>query len=174
MGDVAGKELHAGVLIAFIVGAIRTAAQFYPDPLAVLVTLNERLCNLKNAQATCMALRIARDGGVTLVDAGHPPPYLNGEEVAIEGALPLGITPDAEFPISYFQLAHGDTLILVSDGVAKAHGKRGGLFGFERIQELLKRRSSAEELATAAQEFGQCDDISVLSVTRRAARKTAP
>ena len=45
-----------------------------------------------DARATCLALRIARDGTVTLTNAGHLPPYLNGEPVEIEGSLPLGFS----------------------------------------------------------------------------------
>jgi len=44
-----------------------------------------------DAQATCLALRIDADGEATLTNAGHLPPYLNGEPLAMEGALPLGM-----------------------------------------------------------------------------------
>ena len=77
-GDVAGKGLQAGMLVALLVGAIRTSAQFDPDPLVVLKVLNQRLCGRSHAAATCLALRIAADGGATLANAGHLPPYLNG------------------------------------------------------------------------------------------------
>jgi hypothetical protein len=42
----------------------------------------------------------------------------------------------------------------------------GELFGFERITELLERRASSAEIAIAAQQFGQEDDILVLQVRR--------
>ena len=65
-----------------------------------------------------------------------------------------------------FQLAPGDRLLLMSDGVAEAQDAKGHLFGFERIEELLRKPVTAAEVAAAAQNFGQEDDISVLSVTR--------
>ena len=40
------------------------------------------------------------------------------------------------------------------------------LFGFERVHELLHAATTAAELASAAQSFGQEDDISVISITR--------
>jgi hypothetical protein len=46
--------------------------------------------------------------------------------------------------------------------------EQGRLFGFERLQELLQNRLTAAEVATAAQSFGQKDDISVIAVTRTA------
>jgi hypothetical protein len=165
-GDVAGKGLQAGMLVAMLVGAIRTAAETSVEPEFVLAALNRRLLGRGSANATCLALRIEPDGGVTLANAGGLPPYLNGVEVPMEGALPLGTIPEAEFPVSHFQLGKGDTLTLISDGIIEAQDKKGHLFGFERVNELLRTRLSAAALATAAQLFGQEDDISVVSVTR--------
>ena len=90
-GDVTGKGLKAGMLVALLVGAIRTAARFSDDPVVVLGELNQRLMGRGDAQATCLALRIEADGAVTLANAGHMPPYLNGEPLPMEGALPLGM-----------------------------------------------------------------------------------
>jgi hypothetical protein len=172
-GDVTGKGLQAGMLVALIVGAIRTTAQYEPDALAILRSLNQRLWGRGHAHATCLALRIAADGAATLANAGHLPPYLNGKELPMEGAVPLGMAPDAAFTVMTFQLEPGDRLMLLSDGVAEAQDEDGQLFGFERIHALVKGSISATEVATAAQNFGQQDDISVLCVTRSSALKTA-
>lgn len=43
-GDVTGKGLRAGMLVALLVGATRSEAQYDPNPLSVLNTLNLRLC----------------------------------------------------------------------------------------------------------------------------------
>jgi serine phosphatase RsbU (regulator of sigma subunit) len=173
VGDVTGKGLQAGMLVALIVGAIRTAAQFDPDPLVVLHALNQRLLGRGHAHATCLALRIASDGAIMLANAGHLPPYLNGNELPMEGALPLGTVENAEFSVMHFHLAEGDTLMLMSDGVAEAQDEQGHLFGFDRIHILLQQPITAAELATAAQNFGQEDDISVLAVKRTGNLKAA-
>ncbi|MGD0891001.1 MAG: SpoIIE family protein phosphatase [Terracidiphilus sp.] len=168
-GDVAGKGLQAGMLVALLVGAIRTAAGFNPDPRFVLAQLNERLLGRNNAQATCLALRICADGSATLANAGHMPPYLNGESMPMDGALPLGMMPQTEFSVMRFRLKDSDKLVLLSDGVVEAMDENGQLFGFERVHELLHSTLSATAVADAAQDFGQEDDISVISVTRTAA-----
>jgi Stage II sporulation protein E (SpoIIE) len=165
-GDVAGKGLKAGMLVALLVGAIRTAAQYVPDPAAVLSALNLLLIGRSDAQATCLALRISKDGAVTLANAGHIAPYLNGEALPMEGALPLGIIEGAESSAMHFRLNDGDRLMLMSDGVVEATDKDGQLFGFERVHQLLRTAKSAAEVASAAQTFGQEDDISVISITR--------
>jgi hypothetical protein len=173
-GDVAGKGLKAGMLVALLVGAIRTAAQYDPDPLAVLNTLNLRLVGRTDAQATCLALRIAKDGVATLANAGHLPPYLNGEPLPVAGALPLGITETAEFSVMHFQLSQNDRLMMVSDGIAEATDAGGHLFGFDRVAELLRSPISATNLARAAQNFGQNDDISAISIERSPQTEAVP
>jgi hypothetical protein len=168
VGDVTGKGLQAGMLVALIVGAIRAEAAHSNDPLTALNALNQRLCGRGQAHATGLAMRVAPDGVVTLANAGHLPPYLNGKELPMEGALPLGMTPTAKFSLMHFQLAPGDTLMLMSDGVVEAQDKEGQLFGFERVNKLLQQPITAAEVAAAAQDFGQEDDILVLRITRAA------
>jgi hypothetical protein len=165
-GDVAGKGLKAGMLVALLVGAIRTAVETDTEPGSVLRTLNRRLIGRTDAQATCLALRIAADGAATLANAGHLPPYLNGEPLPMEGALPLGMMESAEFSLMHFQLKPDDKLVLMSDGIAEATDADGHLFGFERVHELLHTATTAAAVANAAQSFGLEDDISVISVTR--------
>ena len=167
-GDVAGKGLQAGMLVALLVGAIRMAAEVSSDPLFILQALNRRLLGRGEAHATCLAMHIAADGAVTLANAGHLPPYLNGKPVEVEGALPLGVIDNAGFTVTHFQLQENDRLLLASDGIVEAMDEQGRLFGFERLQELLQSRLTAAEVATAAQSFGQQDDISVIAVTRTA------
>jgi len=65
----------------------------------------------------------------------------------------------------------GDRLMLLSDGVVEATDANGKLFGFERVNELLRKAKTVTEIASAAQAFGQEDDISVISVTRTAVRE---
>jgi hypothetical protein len=165
-GDVVGKGLKAGMLVALLVGAIRTATDTSLDPAYVLEVLNRRLARRGDAQATCLALLVESDGNATLANAGHVAPYLNGEPVAMEGALPLGIIEAAEPSVMRLQLNLADNLFLLSDGIAEAMDSDGNLFGFERIHELMRAETTAAQLAAAAQAFGQEDDISIISITR--------
>ena len=165
-GDVAGKGLKAGMLVALLVGAIRTAAEDERDPAAMLETLNRRLLGRGDAHATCLCLHIARDGAATLANAGHLPPYLNGLPMEIEGSLPLGVTEELDCSVLRFRVSPSDWLLLLSDGVAEAMDERGHLLGFDRVQELVRAHPSAADIAEAAQAFGQQDDISVISITR--------
>ena len=90
----------------------------------------------------------------------------------MEGSLPLGVIAGPEFPVMYFKLKIGDTLMLMSDGIAEAQDEHGHLFGFERIDQLLRAPITASSLAAAAHDFGQEDDILVLRIERSSQPKT--
>ncbi len=166
VGDVTGHGLQAAMLVALIVGAIRNQTETSFDPLSMLQSLNRRLLGRAHAHATCLALRIAPNGEVTLANAGHLPPYFNGSEIAMKGAMPLGMMENAEFHVLEFSLKPTDRLTLLTDGVVEAQNEKRELFGFARTNDLLRRESSAAEIASAAQAFGQQDDITVLSIRR--------
>ena len=161
VGDVAGKGLKAGMMSALIVGAIRTASQFTREPGEILALLNQRLQG--RGLVTCLAMRINRIGNVELANAGHLPPYLDGNELPVDGSLPLGATPGSTYSAMEFRLLQGESLLLVSDGIVEAQNAHGELFGFERTRQLSTR--PAAEIAAAAQDHGQEDDITVLTLT---------
>jgi hypothetical protein len=172
-GDVTGHGLQAGMLVALIVGAITTEATHSADPLKLLHSLNGRLCARGHSQATCLAIRIFPNGTATLANAGHLPPYLNGKELPMDGALPLGMVAAPSFSTLEFDFNQSDQILLISDGVVEAQNDGGQLFGFERIRHLLASQRSARDLAAAAAQFGQEDDITVLSITRTKSRREA-
>jgi serine phosphatase RsbU (regulator of sigma subunit) len=59
----------------------------------------------------------------------------------------------------------------MSDGVVEARRSSGEIFGFDRVHNLSNQ--SAFYVAEAAKDFGQEDDITVLTVRRLAQTKAA-
>ena len=171
LGDVSGKGLRAAMVVSMVVGAARAIVKETTSPAEILTRLNRELSgNLKSGFVTCICIKADRSGTVTIANAGHLPPWLNKDEVAMPGTLPLGITSAAQYTSQEIQLRNGDTLTLLSDGVVEARSEKdGALLGFPRLQSLFSRDSSAESIAREAQRFGQEDDISVLSIRRQAA-----
>ena len=161
VGDVSGKGLGAAMLVSALVGAldsIRTSA-----PAEVLRVLNDLLLSRQQGGfATCLCAVVTPDGTLTLANAGHLPPYRNGQELALPPALPLGVSADAEYAETTLHLAPRDTLTFLSDGVVEAQSPTGELFGFDRTRAIATQ--SAEQIAAAAQAFGQQDDITVLAL----------
>jgi serine phosphatase RsbU (regulator of sigma subunit) len=67
------------------------------------------------------------------------------------------------------QMQPGDQLTLYTDGVLEAtNPETKELFGFERMSALFASRPTAQEAAQAAIDFGQDDDVTVLTITRNA------
>jgi phosphoserine phosphatase RsbU/P len=162
IGDVSGKGTAAGITGAMLLGA---AGGHESDPPAKqLSRLNQELCNSGiGGFVTCLVLHISPDAVVTAANAGHLAPYRNGEEVELDSGFPLGITSEAAYSETRFELDDGDRLTLLSDGVVEARNQSGELFGFSRTRDISGL--SAEEIASAAQGFGQNDDITVLTLS---------
>jgi serine phosphatase RsbU (regulator of sigma subunit) len=108
-----------------------------------------------------------------IANAGHPAPFLNRQEVAAPGALPLGLIPVASYEESTVHLETGDHFVLYTDGLLEARTTAGELFGFERLRALFSGSPNAEQATEAAMNFGQQDDITVLTLTRLAVGEQA-
>ena len=106
-------------------------------------------------------------GKLTVANAGHPNLYLDGVEIETEANLPLGLDAGIRYSEITIQLDPGSFCTLVTDGVVEATGASGELYGFERTQAIS--RKPAHVIVEAARQFGQEDDITVLSVTRTVA-----
>lgn len=165
VGDVAGKGLPAAMLVSVLVGAIRGVAEFTGDPAELLALLNERLVGRAGGGfSTALVAHIATDGHVTVANAGHLSPYLEGREIELPGALPLGVASGTRYETARFSLVAGERLTFYSDGVVEAQNGKGELFGFERAREVSTQPAAA--IVEAAKRFGQRDDITVVTITR--------
>jgi hypothetical protein len=155
LGDVSGKGAAAAMAATLLLGA---AEERHSDsPVELLSHMNRVLCRAHlGGFATCLCVDLAPDGELTLANAGHLSPYRGGNEMETTGGLPLGITPAVEFAASSMDLQMGETLTFVSDGVLEARTRTGELFCFTRTAAI----------ASAAQAFGQEDDITVLTLMR--------
>ena len=167
LGDVSGKGLKAAMTVSLIVGAARTLARFAPNPGEMLAELNLRLFGrLQGGFVTCLALRLDAAGHCVLATAGHPAPFLNKREVDLPGTLPLGILPAANYEEEAIELREGDHFALYTDGLLEARSSNGEIFSFERLDALFATRPDAAKATQAAVNFGQDDDITVLTLTR--------
>jgi hypothetical protein len=165
VGDVSGKGLKAAMTGTLAMGALRALTTEGLGPAAVLTRLNRQLAETHDEGfITCICARISAQGEVTVANAGHLPPYRNGEELLLEPDLPLGIAPEKKYAEHGFRMEKGDRLTLLSDGVVEARDTRGALFGFDRTRAISAERADA--IAKAALTYGQADDITVLTLTR--------
>jgi len=163
VGDVSGKGLKAAMLVSLAIGALRNSADRRPG--ALLSALSRAVAGqMEGGFITCVCARLDADGRLTVANAGHLAPYLDGVEAEVETGLPLGLDPDALYAETALALRPGSTLTLVSDGVVEAENAQRELFGFERTREISGK--TAQEIAEAAKAWGQNDDITVVTVRR--------
>jgi hypothetical protein len=166
IGDVSGKGLRAAMFVSMIVGMLRTLGGFTEEPAEILNELNRRLCGeTQGGFATCLVVRVD-DELLTLANAGHLPPYLNGSEVELAGSLPLGLVESASYNQTCLEMRVGDRVVLLTDGIPEARNQQGMLLGFPRVESLLRNGANARIVAETAQHFGQNDDLTVISIAR--------
>ena len=82
--------------------------------------------------------------------------------MTVAGSLPLGVAAGLLYETREMRLKPGDRLMFISDGVVEAQSRTGELFGFERTRAISTE--PAAKVAQAAREFGQIDDITVVTV----------
>jgi hypothetical protein len=167
IGDVSGKGLSAAMIVSMLIGMLRSISSISRDPSRILTELNNMLFEHKHSGfVTCLAARLDPSGRVTIANAGHLAPWLNGDEIAFTGSLPLSIVASAKPEQVVLEMRSGDRLTLLTDGVVEARDSQGVLFGFDRTQSALRQDPSPLALAEAAIRHGQDDDLTVISILR--------
>jgi serine phosphatase RsbU (regulator of sigma subunit) len=163
IGDVSGKGMPAAMTVSLLVGTFRTLAHYTQSPAEILAAMNQRmLARSSGGFTTCLVLTVSAAGRLTAANAGHIAPYVNGIELDLINGLPLGLSAHEPYVESVFPLAAGEQLTLMTDGVVEARATNGELLGFERVKALATH--SAESIVRAAQNYGQDDDITVLTL----------
>ena len=172
LGDVSGKGLRAAMAVSLIVGAIRTLADTTSSPAEILRGLNRHLHGrLQGGFATCIAVRLDPGNSCVVASAGHPGPFLNGKELELPGALPVGLAEDTTYTEIRVSLEAAQHFALFTDGLLEARNATGELYGFGRMTDLFSANPTAAEASEAAIRFGQNDDITVLTLTRLASNE---
>jgi sigma-B regulation protein RsbU (phosphoserine phosphatase) len=156
VADVSGKGVSSALLASFLQGAFLSASctTDIPEMFArVNAFLNDRAETGKYATMFYSKLDIA--GHLSYANAGHCAPMLvraSGEIEKLEAtSLPVGLVQGATFPLSHRDLAHGDRMVLYSDGVTEAQNDAGEFFGRRRLREAIQdaARASCAELHAA-------------------------
>ncbi len=164
IGDVSGKGMPAAMTVALLVGTFRTLAHYTQKPAEILTAMNQRMLARSNGGfTTCLVVRVEADGRLTAANAGHIPPLVNGEERAIDNSFPLGLDSGAVYSETTFTLLPGARLTLMTDGVVEARNPSGELLGFDRAAAISTE--PAKFIASAAESFGQEDDITVVALS---------
>ena len=127
-------------------------------------------------------LRIAENGAIEYVSAGHQPLLLCREDGSVESldatGVPIALIGGEEWDAKATHLAKGDALLLFSDGLVELRNDVGEEFGEDRVADVLRRGGPAPEIAQnllrAIEGFHDLerldDDLSLIVLQRRTRR----
>ena len=152
VGDVTGKGMPAALIMAVTHSMLRTAAELYDSPAAILQRVNNLLVEQLEPLmfvTCCFCILDPVHGSLVYANAGHLPPYRQTTQGAVElraTGLPLGLMPGISYDEKVAQLQPGDNLILYSDGLVEAHNPNGEMFGFPRLREALSHHVDCHAL----------------------------
>src|SRR5262249_27273779 len=163
LGDVSHKGAGAALFMARTHSLIRgiaarpDAAALFRDPPGAVALIKVALSN-NNATSMFVTLLLAcfdaRTNRLSYVRAGHLPPLLRRAAGEIEildarGGPPLGLVETARHMSAVVEVAPGDRVLIVTDGVTEAVDPSGALFGEARVREFLAAAGPDEEASLA-------------------------
>jgi serine phosphatase RsbU (regulator of sigma subunit) len=189
IGDVSGKGAEAAAITSLTRHTLRAASLRTVDPIESLELLNEALWAQNDPTGrfcTVLYARIKPDAHgaeVTLATGGHLPPVVlraggRVERIQVRGAIVGGLR-DPRFGERHVRLAHGDLMLLFTDGVVelRRRDENGIDIGDRALEDVLQehRGASAEEIVAAVEQRAvelqggePRDDIAVLAVRPQA------
>lgn len=136
IADAAGHGVVAALSTMFIRSEYEVAKREANEPSKTLTVLNDRLTRAYGRlrlhfTALCMNIDLRR-GIIEYACAAHPGPYLvhRGEASELPTGGPfVGLEPNIEFPSFSARFRRGDSVVLVTDGIAEASDAFGQRFG---------------------------------------------
>jgi serine phosphatase RsbU (regulator of sigma subunit) len=142
IGDATGHGLQAGTMVTAAKSLFNAFAP-EPDPVSFLKKTSKALKKM-GFRKMFMAMTIAkfRGYGMEVTAAGMPFPMVyhaesnRVQEVVLKG-MPLGSVRDFPYKHASFDLAKGDTILFMSDGLPETFNLHEEMLGFERIKALF-------------------------------------
>lgn len=194
IADASGKGLEAAARTMQVKDVLRAFTLEYPHiPAHIIARLNDYVNESHfeeehNEKFVCLALVIIDpvSGAGAAVMAGTEPLVLirarGGEPEVLElPCIPLGVASRLDYLALPLQLAPGDTLIMLTDGITDARQKNE-FFGMEGIVRIANEhrgkdvKTLGQIILDSATEFanGKLQDDACLLIARRTSVSRAP
>ncbi|MCY7308443.1 MAG: CHASE2 domain-containing protein [Rhodoferax sp.] len=149
IGDVSGKGVPASLFMAVAKALSRSFATRLAGGPAEIVSAANLDLSRENVETLFVTMLLGvldvDTGALELVNAGHEGPWCLGADgslrqivtEAAQGGPPLCVVDDFSYQVHRLQLAPGDRLCMVTDGITEAMDRTGQLFGASRLREAL-------------------------------------
>lgn len=151
IADVSGKGVPAALFMVIAKTLIKNHAKAGQKVEEVFMASNDQLCE-GNGEELFVTAWIGvidlRTGAMTYCDAGHENPYI----IHADGSLDMLKPPKKKPPLAAMEgiiytvnetvLNKGDCIFLYTDGVPEATNANDELYGIERLEKILKDKSS--------------------------------
>ena len=153
MGHGVASSLTATLCVGSLRNTRRRGAPLLEQAAAANAALAQHADNVAvEAFVTGLVARLDLDTGLlSLVNAGHVPPYLARDSevgpVELPAGLPLGMFTDAEYEVSQLQLEPGDRLVFVTDGMLERNAAALDLVAEISATRALHPREATRRLA---------------------------
>lgn len=170
IGDVTGRGLHAAVLMSKVRQSLSALSYYESDP-AKLLDIAQSTLQRRHPDAIVTALVGVvdrRDLTFRYATAGHPMPFLRRGEAVIllpGHGLPIGLRDPGESSTVTVELAHGDVLLMYTDGLIESTHDLAE--GEARVREALRAKSSGEiahHVERVVLPRGSPDDVALLAL----------
>ena len=183
MGDVSGKGMPAALLMALLLGSLRTLIAAGLRGTQLITRLNDYLtANIPEGRLVTLFYGELdpASGCLAYINAGHNAPYLMREAGGLERlpatSLVLGIDANALYEADETCIRAGDRLLLFTDGVTEAFNEKEEEFGEPRVAACLQGSAKAqpqEWIQSLVQEVLKfcyparpSDDMTLLMITK--------
>jgi serine phosphatase RsbU (regulator of sigma subunit)/anti-sigma regulatory factor (Ser/Thr protein kinase) len=189
VGDVTDKGVPAALVMSATRTILRATATRLIEPGDVLEHVNDHLCPdmPEKMFVTCLyGVLDPASGLLRFANAGHDVPYVKTAGGVVElraRGMPLGLLPGMSYEEKEMVLAHGDGVLMHSDGIVEAHTPEREMYGFPRLKETVGREPTGQQLidlvladleACTGPDAEQEDDITMLTLVRAGAADGAP
>lgn len=188
VADVSGHGVASGLLMGMFKTAFRAALDDATDVADVATRINRTISPLRQPHMfiTAAFIQQTAPGRLAYLLAGHPPMLhyhhaTNTSDWVGESQLALALLDDTVYTSDELVLAHGDVLVIVTDGLLEVFDRDDrelGLDGLNRAVTAAARGGSLADIeqavfTTCEQHGPQLDDQTVLVVTRTAGHAAA-
>jgi hypothetical protein len=168
VGDIAGKGIPAAMMLVFVRAVFHQAVRQTHEPSEIVARLANALYAETGGESylTCIVVRIDDEARrLTSTTAGHPPALIVGTTLTrlTSGGPPAGLFPNTTYEQVSTQLAAGNRVIFVTDGITERlpAGLECAIAGFDAglsAKELCATVFHLSESRDAAPPVADWDD----------------